>query len=254
MPAADLDRLRARIAALEGRPVKVLAGPAAAIGVDVFAIGVDAIDEILPGGGLTSGDLHQVSGGDASPAATAFAAILGARLLGRDSRPLLWIAAAADHPHPPALAALGLPPERLVMVRPHRTAQMLWALEEALRSPAVVGVIGQIRAVTPVEARRLHLAARESGGTAIIMTDGPALACAGTRWRVHSAASTAPPGGGVGAARWRLELLRCRGKGCGDDGIVAAWDVEWHEQTHRLCLAAPPADRTVAPVRRRAAG
>lgn len=255
MPAADLSHLRARIAALEGR-----GGRGASAQDGAVALGVAAIDRTLPWGGLARGDLHEVTAGDTSPAALAFTALLAARRLQNDARPLLWISAGAL-PHAPALAALGLAPERMVMVRPSRPAQVLWALEECLRSPAVAAVVAQTTAIAPIAARRLHLAVRESAGLALLLNSGPALAGAATRWRVATmgrgtdtpATATAAPQE-TGDCRWQVALLRCRGRSAGDDGTIATWNVDWHEQTHRLCLAAPPGDRAVAPERRRAAG
>jgi protein ImuA len=54
-----------------------------------------------------------------------------------------------------------------------------------------------------------------------------------TRWRVSAMPSSTPlPVPGVGRARWRLELLRCRG------GESAEFEVEACDAQGRLALSA----------------
>jgi protein ImuA len=51
-----------------------------------------------------------------------------------------------------------------------------------------------------------------------------------TRWRVSALPSAPLPVAGVGRARWRLELIRCRG------GEAACFDVEACDAQGRLAL------------------
>ncbi len=70
--------------------------------------------------------------------------------------------------YPPAAMALGLPADRMVVVRrqAHHTAgDMLWAIDQALRCEAVAGVWAEIGTeLNDRDARRLQLAA-ETGNT-----------------------------------------------------------------------------------------
>lgn len=239
-----LEHLRARIAALEG------GGQTGA--TDKAPLGVEAIDTALPWGGLPRGYLHEVQpsrhgDGIEDGAALAFAAFALARLGHAGGRPLLWIAA-GDEPYAPGLAALGLPPERLVVVRAWKPAQALWALEEALRCPALGGILAEIWRLDLTGARRLQLAARNSGVAALLLNRGEAIGPAATRWRIGPQPSNGAPGEGVGAWRWRLDLLRCRGLAGDDRGVVATWDVEWDDETRGLRLAAAAGDRAAEPV------
>ncbi len=65
--------------------------------------------------------------------------------------------------YPPAAMALGLPADRMVVVRrqAHHTAgDMLWAIDQALRCEAVAGVWAEIGTeLNDRDARRLQLAA-----------------------------------------------------------------------------------------------
>jgi len=242
----DLARLRAAIATLDG-------GEGAAHGA--LPLGLAPIDAHLPGFGLAFGALHEIGGGDGPgrAAAAAFAAMVLGRAAVRRDRPVLWIGAGAA-PYAPGLAAFGLPPERLVMVGPLRPAQAAWAMEEGVRCPALAAVLAEGDSVDPVAARRLHLAARTSGVMGILLAPRAACVTALTRWRVGPAPSRAALGGGVGAWRWRLELLRARGRALDEDGRVGSWTVEWDDDACGLRLVAPAGDRTAAPHRRRAAG
>jgi protein ImuA len=268
--SAEINQLRSRIASLEG-----LAEDAA---VGVASLGVGAIDSALPWGGLPLGNLHELLGcrhgdGIQDGAALGFSALLLARFAAATGRPVLWVAT-GDLPYPPGLAALGLDPERLVMVRAYRATQGLWAMEEGLRCRALAGVLAETWGMDLTAARRLQLAARTSGVPALLLNHGEPVGPAATRWRVGPLAghsdpaladpaladpaladpALADPALGVGAWRWRVELLRCRGRAVGDDGTVATWDVEWNDETRGLRLATPAGDRAAAPQRLRAAG
>ncbi|HUT48615.1 MAG TPA: hypothetical protein VM325_04690 [Alphaproteobacteria bacterium] len=258
-----LARLRARIAHIEriGGVQQV-----------VCPLGVPAIDEALPWGGLPRGALHEIAGvAERDLAAQSFAAVLLGVLAqtGRGShggRPVLWIAS-DEGPYAPALPGFGLDPAQVTTVRVRRPADALWALEEAVRCPSLAAVLAEGARPDFAQSRRLQLAASESGVTPILLQ--PALdplpsSAAVTRWQVKAAKSTPESRAEgsddktvgpemVGYARWRLALLRCRG------GRPRNWLVEWNHETpcleaHRLAVAADTRDRSDrAPVEHKAA-
>lgn len=237
---ATLTQLRSRIAALEGIGREAVAG--------MVSLGLGRLDQALPWGGLPRGCLHEVApvvaaDGVEDGAATAFAAMLLGRLAAERLRPVLWVGGREDL-YAPGLAALGLAPERLLVVRSVKPAERLWAMEEAVRCPGLAAVLAETKGLDLTAARRLQLAARASGVTLLALNRGAPVGVAVTRWRIHSLASE-------GAWRWRVELARCRGRGLGDEG--AGWDVEWDDATRGLRLAAAVADRPAAPRRLRAA-
>lgn len=246
----DIARLRSRIAALEGGAGEAVSG--------AVPLGVTEIDAALPWGGLPLDGLHEVapvrhSDGIEDGAGMGFAAAMLGRLALSAGKPVLWVAA-GDVPYAPGLAALGLPPERLVVVRTFRAAQILWAMEEGLRCRALAGVLAETWGMDLTAARRLHLGARASGVPALLLNHGNAVGPAVTRWRVGAAPGHSDPALGVGPWRWRVELLRCRGRAVGDDGAVAVWEVEWNDETRGLRLAAVAGNRASVPERFRAAG
>ncbi|HWL82445.1 MAG TPA: hypothetical protein VNR89_15965 [Roseomonas sp.] len=229
-PAEDdaspgLATLRARLARLEG------AGRAAQAREAIpLCEGLD-----LPGGGLARAALHEVLA--ATPGSgTAFCALL----LARSGGTVLWITAGEEalRPWPPGLAGCGLTPERLVLARAKAWVDALWAMEEALRCPAVSGALllaGGQTALDLTATRRLQLAAEAGGALGLLLraddgaagSSGPSAAA--TRWRVSALPATEAP-------RWKLELLRARGGAPG-----GPWAVRWHAAEGRLALDPPAA-------------
>lgn len=215
---ATLARLRSTLAGLT--PLDPPGGVGAP--VPVFA------DASLIGAGLARGALHEVCA--ASPGSgVAFAAILLARCGGQ----VLWIATEQESNlvWPPGLVPFGLAPDKLILARAARWPEALWAMEEALRCPALGAAVlmaGSGQGLDLTATRRLHLAA-EAGGVfgLLLRPDGAAGASAArTRWHIAPLASDAAP-------RWRLTLLRQRG-----GAPAGPWNVAFNAATNTLHLEA----------------
>ena len=206
-------------------------------------LGVADIDRHLPWGGLPRGALHEVIAEDPG-AGVGFAAVLAARLAKSTDGMVLWCEGArtldAGALYAPGLKRFGLAPERVICVRARADRDALWALEEGLGG-GLAAVVGEVGAVTLTESRRLQLAAEAAGVTALLLRPPAAAAvpaAALTRWRLGTLPGATTPGmPGVGRARWRAELFRCRG------GAAHAWEMEWRDETGDLALAAPLRDR-----------
>jgi protein ImuA len=249
-----LDDLKARIGRL-GQPVK-------AVDRAVIPFGIVAIDTRLPGGGLASGALHEVSGGGPDVEHGAAAALLIAGVLARRPGQVLWVVETADL-FAPAIDAVGLSPDRVIYAEAGKTKTVLMAMEEGLRHAGLAGVVGELSGrLTLIASRRLQLAAEQSGVICFALRrsrnhDDPALTeptAAATRWRVSALPSPpplphAPETPGLARATWRLDLLRCRG------GEPATWIVGASDATGHLDFPAGLVDRPVAAPagRRRAA-
>jgi protein ImuA len=208
------------------------------------------IDQTL-GDGLLLGCLHEVAG----TAVDGFAAMLAAKFTAQLKEPVLWCVDGrqARHPFAPGLAEMGVATERLTIAYCKTPKDMLWAMEEGLKSGAAALVIGEpSRPLDLTASRRLQLAAGTSGATGLILGQRnlAANACT-TRW-LASAIPASDSDVAWGGA-WRLELTRARNGGTG------TWDVIWspdrqtnrqtdrkdieHEKTHHLRLVSKTCNR-----------
>lgn len=128
----------------------------------------------------------------------------------------------------PSGAPSGAPSDSgLIVVAVADERQVIWALEEALKSGAVGGAVAALSAPDFVATRRLAFAARSGGAAAAILrtTGADGLSAAWRRWRIGSLAS-APQAFDVrapGPARLRAELTRRR------DGLPGVWELEWDD-------------------------
>lgn len=223
-------------------------------GQQAVALGVPAIDALLPNGpmgsGLLTGALHEIEAGSAPSgrvaphdgAALGFAAHLLGRFGALRSGTLLWCrrpyGASDAPPYAPALAAW-FDPARLLMVTVRRDEDLFWAMEEGLRA-GLAAVLGETRATDLTAGRRLSLAAEKSGVPALLLRSHPAppQSVCTTRWRVASARSQSTPGlSDIGATRWRTELRRNR-FGVPSVAETPTWLLEWNDETH--CLSVVP--------------
>jgi protein ImuA len=228
---ALIEGLRARVRAIEG---------GSGLGRAVVPLGAP-LDAALPWGGLPAAALHEVAGA----AAGSFVAALAGRLAAARGA-LVWCQTAASERrlgalYGPGLAAFGIDWRRLVLVRARDGREALWAMEEALRSPAVACTIAESDRLDLVMSRRLMLAAEAGGGAGLVLRPGaPDVApnAALTRWHAEPLAPRDLAGsGGLG---WRLSLWRCRG------GAPGHWKVVWDERALAFVVAPRLADRAGA--------
>ena len=203
-----------------------------------FATGHGPLDAML-GGGLARGRVHEVFGAGGEEGAATGLALLWAQLAGGNA-PLLWLrsdgaARIGGLPYGPGLAALGLDPARLLLGAMPDDAMLLRAAVDALRCPALGGLVMELRGRAPLldltASRRLALAAEASGVTALLLRiDGaPVPSAADTRWQGAAAPSAPLPGNAPGHSAFDLTLLRRR---AGPDG--QAWRLVW--DTERRCF------------------
>jgi protein ImuA len=192
--------------------------------VAVLPFGLPVVDDALPWRGLPLASLHEIEnagGAHEDGAASLFLAGILARLM--PTRPVLWCLQRTDL-HAPGLALAGLEAKRLVLLRAPDERDLLWAMEEGLRSRALAAVVGEVGALPMSASRRLQLAAESTGVTGFVLHRAASQAAASaavTRWRVAALPSLPVAGEpGIGQPRWRVELLRCRG------GMPKAWDME----------------------------
>ena len=263
-----LSDLRRRIVALE---------QAARARRPALAFGVDEVDRRLPWAGLPLGTLHEFVEGGVESEHVAAATLFAAGILARARGTVLWCLKGRDL-FAPALAAVGLGPDRVIYVETAKDSEVLPAMEEGLRHGGLAGVVGEVARLGLTASRRLQLAAEGSGVPAFAVrrwrndverasADEPTVAF--TRWRISAAPSQAPqarkqspqagkqspqaggeapPAAGLGRARWRVDLLRCRG------AEPHSWILDACDAEGRLSLPAVLPDRSHPQERREPVG
>lgn len=123
MPNAAISDLRDRIARLEGGNTRERA---------VLPFGVAAIDNHLPGGGVALGALHEVAGGGNGAIDGAAASLFAAGIAARTPGKVLWCVTRQDL-FAPAIAQVGLHPDRVIYVEADRKEGGMILLTDELR-------------------------------------------------------------------------------------------------------------------------
>lgn len=255
----DLGELTERIRAIERRcdaaaAHRFIDEPAE----DRVPTGWPDIDAAL-GGGLPAGGLHEWFGVEESPGRDAdetpkrspaqrwtpplcVLAHLAWRAFDRLSSPpwTVWIGKRC-HPYPRVLVRgddrrlL----ERSLFVAPGDAASRLWAVDLALRSPAVGCVVADGSDFDRAATQRVQRLARSQAKIALA-TRPPRqqrqLSAAQTRWRICAAPPLLRQSAKGVQPRWSVELLRCKGMRPTQDHC--AWLLEWHRGEGVIHLSA----------------
>lgn len=141
--------------------------------------------------------------------------------------------------YPPALAALGIDLNQLILLRPKSPADELWAIAECLRCSAVAMTIASPEKLSQIEARRLQLAAERGGGVGLLLRHTGRTSthyAAATRWHVS------PAPGERTIQRWKIQLLHGHGGRVGESVFL-----EYNRENHSVRAIEKLPDRSVAP-------
>ena len=230
-----VEALRARMARWEGsrrRP-----------GDTPVSTGSQAIDALLPGRGFRRGTLVEwLTAGEGGGAESL--ALVAAREACREGGALVILDRHREF-YPPEAIRRGIEPEGLIVVQAASQADNLWALDQALRCPAVAAALAWPEKLDPKTFRRMQLAVEQGGGLGLLVR--PEQVRHEPSWADVRLWVRPLPGAGPGTGRrLGVELLRSRQGGGG--GSV---EVEFDDESHAVHLA-PPRARPADP--RRAAG
>jgi len=190
-----------------------------------FSLGMRPVEEAFPNGVFPTGAMHEFLAANQEEAAarSGFTAAVVGKLM-QDCGVCVWIGRKMEV-FPPALAQYGIGPERVIFITPSSEAQVIWAMEEALKCEGLAAVIGHVRDIDLTTSRRLQLAVEQSRVTGFILHEPSrqvALVAAVARWRIKPLPSALEDGlPGVGFPRWQVELLKVR------NGRPGKWVVEW---------------------------
>src|SRR5271168_2707102 len=122
VPSRAIALLRERIARIERIHARGAAEPS-------IAVGIEAIDQALPTGGIRLGALHEAASAGPDTEHAAAATLFAAGILARLKGPILWVLRQADL-FAPGLAGVGLQPDRIVFAEAGK--DVLPVMEEGL--------------------------------------------------------------------------------------------------------------------------
>ena len=213
---------------------------------EVAGTGHEALDRLLPDRGLRRGRLFEWINARGPGTGAATLALLAARELMQDAENrVVGTLVVIDRDggfYAAAVEELGLPPQELLLVHPKSEAEWLWAVEQALRSPAVDVTLTWADRIEDRAFRRWQLAAEAGGGVGMLVRSAGALE--GASW---ASVSLLVRSGGCDdtrereegftrrmGRRWGVSVLRNRAGGAEDDG--SEWLLEWDDETGGLHL------------------
>lgn len=198
-----------------------------------FRTGLVGIDNLLPGQAFTRGSVHEILS-DPNYGTPRFFALLLAKSVGG---PIVWCDP-GETLYPPAVAAAGVPMERLFLLHPKTQSDQSWAVAECMRCKGVGATIAQVGKISRIEARRLQLAAEQGGGIGVLlrpMDRNASTYAAATRWLVS------PAQGLRTVQRWKIQLLHAHGGRIGQTILL-----EHRRETNTLHTSEQLADRSGA--------
>lgn len=194
--------------------------------------GLEAIAKAFPNSIFPVGALHEFLNFVPEHAAATQGFIAGIlQQLMRKGHACIWIAEQHEL-FPPALAAFGADPSRVIFLHLKHSKDILWACEEALKCEGIAAVVVEIGTLDMVISRRLQLAVEKSGVTGFILrtqAKGLSTTMAAARWQISPLPSIAENGlPGVGHPHWQVDLLKVR------NGKPGRWEVMWEAQAFKV--------------------
>jgi cell division inhibitor SulA/protein ImuA len=150
---------------------RIWQGQAGEQGLSGLASGYPKLDRQLPGGGwprnaLTEILLEHYGSGELKLLMPALAQLSQPRDDATEAGWITWVAPPFA-PYPPALEQWGVNLSRVLIVRPKKPSETLWAAEQALSSGTCVAVLLWPQALDDAASRRLQLAAEKGQSWAI---------------------------------------------------------------------------------------
>jgi len=145
--------------------------------------GLPAIDMLPPGQGFSLGVVHEFISATYNPP------VLLPVILARAASKLGWIVWCdfSRQFYPPAAAMLGLPLDRLLILRARKQKEEFWAATEILRCQGIAACVLPLTQLTALQARRLQLASEKGGGIGVVLRSAKAAShpyAAATRWLI----------------------------------------------------------------------
>ncbi|WP_068312840.1 ImuA family protein [Polycladidibacter hongkongensis] len=267
-----LETLRHQLATLEGRlpetlqtppvsaPAAVSQGPAPPTGTNqahrTNTLSLGPLNGFFQHGGLPSGNIHEFYGEQMrqSGALSGFALAVLCQQMKQKTGKVVWVCERSVSrevglPYGPGLLEFGIDPGRIILVQVKQSAELFWALEEALQCTDLAGVVGEVaqaqRVLSLTVSRRLGLRSQGSGVPLFLLAHGsssPGSSAALSRWWIEGRAAGPAhmphrdqhsPRALLGNASWQACVDKNR------QGTRGRKDVEWNHAAAKLVSRTP---------------
>jgi hypothetical protein len=213
--------------------------------VEIAASGMRPLDRLLPRGGVPRGSLIDWLCDDDVSGGAALACAVGAALAAQGGT--MIVVDRGGRLYPPAVmpwmpaSGCGGPWSRLIVARPARDDDEVWAIDQALRCRGVAAVVAWPKHVHPTAMRRWQVAARSSQAVGLFVRPGRARR--EPSWAMHRIAVASLSGGSISMRRLRLSLVAgpwsaAHGIGGHDPGAEPTVDLEFDLTTGREAVGA----------------
>lgn len=218
------------IAALQ-KEILPLQGYKPITNVQRMDIGLGPLLHAFPGSEFPLGVIHEFICEDQESIAASggFVSAISSSLI-KSGGVMVWISSSRKV-FPPALTGFGIDPSHIIFVDLKKEKDLLWAMEETLKSPGLAAVVGELRELDFTSSRRMQLAVEQSRVTGFVLQCHPRkinTTASVTRWKIESIASSFDNNmPGVGFPRWNVELMKVR------NGKPGKWQLEWVEGRFR---------------------
>lgn len=205
----------------------------------VAPFGLDAIDQALPWSGLPSGTIHEWSSSEGFSPCSVLALLAGNLLrrstsLSAPSKFVVWVGkniwptpylleqtmyvTVQEGERTTSRSLL----DNCLFIDPPQEKLKLWAIDLALRSPAVAVVIAECKKLSFAMSRKFALAAKQGGTLGLFVREKTSHAessAAFSRWSLEPRISSSE------SPRFELSLLKCKGA----QPKIGAWIIEMRE-------------------------
>jgi protein ImuA len=199
-------------------------------GIEGNDAGLNVIKDAFPNSTFPLGAVHEFFCTDSESNSASYGFIAGiVSSLMKTNTPSIWISS-SKLIFPTSLKSFGIDPDKIIFIQSKRSKEILWVVEEALKSNSVSAVVGEINEISFLESRRLQLAVEQSKVTGFLLRQNPknlATSCV-TRWRVTPIPSEKKSIPGIGFPKWNVELLKVR------NGKPGRWQMQWRNLKFEL--------------------
>jgi len=192
--------------------------------------GLDLIKDAFPNSTFPTAAIHEFISTSSEEAAASLGFIAGIMSsLMKSGAPSVWISS-NKLVFPAGLKSFGLQPHNIIFIQSKKPKEILWIVEEALRTDCLSAVVGQINQLSFLESRRLQLAVEQSKVTGFLLRQNlknVTTACV-TKWKISPLPSQKKSVPGIGFPKWNVELLKVR------NGKPGRWQMQWYNDRFEL--------------------